>query len=216
MTKNIYLNTGIASLLAFILLLVMVFSWPLSEYSLNDVILENIKLSNIDKEHLIKLIGVNYALDTIFIFSWIVSWVGLYLHFKTLNVRLIGVCFGLSLLGALLDITENSISFSLLIGNNKNVENSLLIHTVIRDISYWLPMIASFILVLIIPKGKGFSNLLFKLTGVIGVLFAILGMYIQFFSPFPDYWFGLWPLATAFLLFNNYKKNQLSEKMKSI
>ena len=206
MTKNIYLNTGLASLIAFILLIIMNYSWPETDYSLNDVILGNIKLSEIDKGNFIKSIGINYALDTIFIFSWIGSWVGLFLHFKSLNVKLIGICFGLSFLGALLDITENSISFGLLIGNNKSAESILFIHSIIRDLSFWFPMIASFILTMIIPKQKGIAIIFLKVIGIIGVLFAILGMYIQYFSEIPYYWFGIWFLASTIFLLNNYKK----------
>ena len=205
-TKNIYLNTGLASLIAFILLIIMNYSWPQTDYSLNDVILGNIELSEIDKGNFIKSIGINYALDTIFIFSWIGSWIGLFLHFKSLNVKLIGICFALSFLGALLDITENSISFGLLVGNNKSAESILFIHSIIRDISFWLPMIASFTLTIIIPKQKGIAILFLKIVGIIGVLFAILGMYIQYFSAIPYYWFGIWFLASAIFLFSNYKK----------
>ncbi len=175
MTKNAYLNTGFASLIAFLLLIIMNYSWPQTDYSLNDVILRNIELSEIEKGNFIKSIGINYALDTIFIFSWIGSWIGLFLHFKSLNVKLIGICFGLSLFGALLDITENSISFALLIGENTSSESFVFLHSVIRDISYWLPMIASFVLAMIIPKQKGIANLFIKLAGIIGVLLAILG-----------------------------------------
>ena len=156
-TRNTYLNTGLASLIAFILLIIMNYSWPQTGYSLNDVILGNIELSEIDKGNFIKSIGINYALDTIFIFSWIGSWIGLFLHFKSLNVKLIGICFALSFLGALLDIIENSISFGLLVGNNKSAESILFIHSIIRDISFWLPMIASFTLTIIIPKQKGIA-----------------------------------------------------------
>ena len=205
-TKNIYLNTGLASLIAFILLIIMNYSWPQTDYSLNDVILGNIELSEIDKGNFIKSIGINYALDTIFIFSWIGSWIGLFLHFKSLNVKLIGICFALSFLGALLDITENSISFGLLVGNNKSAESILFIHSIIRDISFWLPMIASFTLTIIIPKQKGIAILFLKIVGIIGVLFAILGMYIQYFSAIPYYWFGIWFLASTIFLFSNYKK----------
>ena len=205
-TKNIYLNTGLASLIAFILLIIMNYSWPQTDYSLNDVILGNIELSEIDKGNFIKSIGINYALDTIFIFSWIGSWIGLFLHFKSLNVKLIGICFALSFLGALLDITENSISFGLLVGNNKSAESILFIHSIIRDISFWLPMIASFTLTIIIPKQKGIAILFLKIVGIIGVLFAILGMYIQYFSVIPYYWFGVWFLASTIFLFSNYKK----------
>jgi len=206
MTKNIYLNTGLASLIAFILLIIMNYSWPQTDYSLNDVILGNIELSEIDKGNFIKSIGINYALDTIFIFSWIGSWIGLFLHFKSLNVKLIGICFALSFLAALLDITENSISFGLLIGKNKSAESILFIHSIIRDISFWLPMLASFILTMIIQKQKGIAILFLKVVGIIGVLFAILGMYIQYFSVIPYYWFGIWFLASTIFLFSNYKK----------
>ena len=205
-TKNIYLNTGLASLIAFILLIIMNYSWPQTDYSLNDVILGNIELSEIDKGNFIKSIGINYALDTIFIFSWIGSWIGLFLHFKSLNVKLIGICFALSFLGALLDITENSISFGLLVGNNKSAESILFIHSIIRDISFWLPMLASFILTMIIQKQKGIAILFLKVVGIIGVLFAILGMYIQYFSAIPYYWFEIWFLASTIFLFSNYKK----------
>lgn len=211
MTKNNYLNFGLLSLLAVILLVIMTFSWPLTDYSLNDVILGNIKLSTIDKGNLIKSIGINYGLDSIFIFSWIASWAGLYLHFKSLNVKLIGICFGLSLLGALLDITENTISFSLLIENHKtlNTESFIVIHSIIAKLSYWLPMLASFMLVLIIPKHRGISNSILAFSGTIGVLFAVLGMYIQYFSAIPDYWFGLWFFATSIFFFDNYRKTEL-------
>lgn len=206
MAKNIYLNTALLSLLAFVLLLLVIFTWPFIEYSLHDVLLGSIKLSAIEKEHLIQLVRVNYALDTLFIFAWIGSWVGLFLHFKSLNSKLIRICFGLSLLGALLDITENTISFSLLIGTLKSVENWVFVHTIISDVSYWLPMIASFMLVLILPKQKNTAKMLLKFTGSVGVLFAILGMYISFFAVIPDYWFGLWAFATAVFLFDYYKK----------
>ena len=206
MDKNIYLNTGIASFIAFALLIVMYFSWPLTEFSLNDVILETVKLSDTKKNEIIKSIGINYALDTIFIFSWIASWYGLFLYFKPLNIKLIRLWFGLSFLGALLDITENSISFSLLIGNYENPENSLLFHSIIRDISYWLPMLASFMLLMSIPKQNGITFTLLKFTGIIGVFFAILGMYIQFFSSIPDYWFGLWFLSSALFLIDCYRR----------
>lgn len=205
-TKNIYLNTGLASLIAFLLLIVMNYTWPQTDYSLNDVILGNINLPDLDKGNLIKSIGINYALDTIFIFSWIGSWCGLFLHFKSLNVKLIGICFALSLSGALLDILENSIFYALLFGTNKSVEIILFIHYIIRDISFWLPMIASLILALIIPSQKGFSIVFLKFAGIIGVLFAILGMYIQYFAAIPYYWFGLWFLAATLFLLNNYKK----------
>ena len=206
MKKNLYLNTGIASLMAFILLIIMNYSWPQTDYSLNDVILGNIRLSEVEKGDFIKSIGINYALDTIFIFSWIGSWIGLFLHFKPINNKIIAISFIASLLGAVLDITENTLSFRLLLGNNDNVENILFIHSIIRDISFWLPMIASFVLTIVIPKQKEFTILFLKIAGIIGVLFAILGMYIQYFSAMPYYWFGIWFLASTIFLLNNYKK----------
>lgn len=184
----------------------MYYTWPQTDYTLNDVILNHVKLSETDQTNFIKAIGINYALDTIFIFSWIVSWIGLFLHFKSLNVKLITLCFGLSFLGALLDITENTISFGLLIGNHKNAESILFIHTIIRDISFWLPMLGSFILTIIIPQQKSIETLVIKTVGSIGVVFAILGMYIQYFSAIPYYWFGAWFLASALFLFRHYKK----------
>lgn len=192
--------------MAFILLIIMNYSWPQTDYSLNDVILGNIKLSEIEKGSFIKSIGINYALDTIFIFSWIGSWIGLFLHFKPINSNIIGISFLASFLGALLDITENSISFGLLVGNNNNVENILFMHSIIRDISFWLPMIASFVLTIVIPIQKDLPIIFLKIAGTIGVLFAILGMYIQYFSVIPYYWFGIWFLASAIFLLNNYKK----------
>jgi hypothetical protein len=212
MTKNLYLNTGIASLIAFILLVIMYFSWPLKAYSLYDVILGNVNLSDLEKGDIIQSIGINYALDTIFIFSWIASWSGLYLHFKSLNVKGIGLCLGLSIAGALLDLSENSISFSLLTGNIKNPENVLLLHSFIRDISFWLPMVASFMLVMMIPKQSGLSYIALKFLGIIGVFFAILGMYIQSFSSIPYYWFGLWFLSSSLFLINNYRKTTITNK----
>ncbi len=206
MLKNTYLNTAIASFIAFSLLLIMFFTWPLTEFSLYDVILENVKLSDTEKNEVITSIGVNYALDTIFIFCWIASWLGLYLYFKSQNIKFVGIYFGLSLLGALLDLSENSISFSLLVGNFDNPKNFLLLHAFVRDISYWLPMLASFLLVINLPKQKGLSILMLKFIGIIGVLFAILGMYIQFFSSIPDYWFALWFLSATWVLLNAYKK----------
>lgn len=213
MTKNAYLNTGFISLLSVVILVIMYYYRPLTQFSLNDVILGNVELSNIEKGNVTRAIGINYALDTVFIFTWIGSWAGLHLHFKSLNVKLIGICFGLSLLGALLDLTENAISYNLLIGNNKivTIKSSLFIHSIIRDLSYWLPMIASFVLVLTIPKSKRISNIFLKLMGSFGVLFAILGMYIPIFSAIPYYWFVLWFLATTIFMFDNYKKGQLIE-----
>ena len=70
-------------------------------------------------------------------------------------------------------------------------------------------MVASFMLVFIMPKTKGIGFILLKLTGTIGVLFAILGMYIQFFSVFPYYWFMLWFFATTIFLFENLSKRVL-------
>ncbi|WFO16870.1 hypothetical protein M601_003580 [Cellulophaga baltica 4] len=207
MTKSIYLNTGLASLVAFLLLIIMDFSWPQTEYSINDVILDNVTLSEIEKQNYIKTIGINYALDTIFIFSWIGSWIGLFLHFKALNIKLIGTCLGLSILGALLDITENSMSFMLLINNYKNADSLLFTHSIIRDISFWLPMLGSFMLTLVMPKQKGFENIFLKSSGLIGVLFAILGMYIQYFSIIPYYWFGIWFLSATIFLLKKYKIN---------
>ena len=205
MTKNIYLNTGLASLIAFILLIVMKYTWPQIDYSINEVILGNIELPEVDKGNLIKSMGTNYALDTIFIFSWIGSWCGLFLHFKSINTKLIGICFGLSLTGALLDILENSIFYALLFGANKSADIILFIHYIIRDISFWLPMIASLILALTIPKQKGLATAFLKFAGIIGVLFAILGMYIPYFAAIPYYWFGLWFLAATIFLFDNYR-----------
>lgn len=205
MNKTTYLNTAIASVLAFLLLLLMTFTWPDTGYGLYDVIMQSVDLSQTEKEHFIKQIGINYALDTVFIFSWIGAWVGLFLHFKHIKVKLINLCFALSLMGALLDITENSISFSLLIGHYNSPEKFLFLHSMITDISYWLPMIASFILVIVIPKEKGIPNALLKITGSIGVLFAILGMYIPQLSFFPYYWFCLWFLTSAIVLGYHYK-----------
>jgi len=184
----------------------MYFSWPLTEFSLHDVILETVELSYTKKNEIIESIGINYALDTIFIFSWVASWFGLFLYFKSLNIKLIGLYFGLSLLGAILDITENSISFSLLIGNYENPENFVLLHSIVRDISYWLPMLASFMLLISIPKHNGITFKLLKFTGIIGVLFAIPGMYIHYFSAIPEYWFGLWFLSAGLFLVDCYRK----------
>jgi hypothetical protein len=206
MTKNTYLFTGSASFIAFFLLIVMYFSWPVTEYSLYDVILYRANFTSFEKASFIKAIGINYAIDSVFILSWIVAWFGLFLHFKSLNVKLIGICLGLSLLGALLDIAENSISFTLLIGNHNKVEHYLLIHSIIRGLSYLLPVLASFLLAIIILKQKGFPSLLLKLTGILGILFAAPGIYIQYFSLIPDYWFGLLFLSIAIFLFANYKK----------
>ena len=60
--------------MAFILLIIMNYSGPQTDYSLNDVILENIRLSEVEKGYFIKSIGINYALNSVFIFSWIGSW----------------------------------------------------------------------------------------------------------------------------------------------
>lgn len=211
MTKSAYLNAGFASLLACILLLIMNFSWPSTDYSVNDVILDNVKLSDTDKGNFIQAMRVNYTIDTIFIFSWIGAWIGLFLHFKSSDIKLIGMCLGLSLFGAVLDISENTIIFSLLIGNNSDVENYLFIQSLVRDFSYWLPMIAAFVLAITISGQKGVPVLLLKLTGIIGVLFAIIGMYNQYFSAIPDYWFGIFFLSAAIFFFDNWKRKFINK-----
>jgi hypothetical protein len=205
MTKNVYLNTTIASVIAFVFLIIMIFSWPKTRYTLYDVILQNVNLNPEEKASFINIIGLNYALDTVFIFSWIGSWVGLFLHFKYLKVKLIEICFYLSLFGALLDILENTMSFTWLTGNYKVSLNMVILHTIIRDISYWLPMLASFIMVFCLSKQKGIPVMILKIIGSFGVGFAILGMYVKIFSFFPYYWFCLWFFASAIFLFNNFK-----------
>ncbi len=206
MNKTLYLNTGIASIIAFILLVVMHFTWPLTEISLHDFISGNMDLSQMEKEEIIESIKLSYALDTVFIFCWVLSWCGVFLYFRSNGINLVRVCFALSLLGAAFDLTENAISYSLLIGNNNNTLDFLSVHSVFSDISYYLPMLASFILVMMTPKPVGLPNILVKFTGTVGVLFAVLGMYLQIFSPIPDLWFGLWFLSVSLLLFEAYKK----------
>lgn len=208
MKTYIYLNTGIASLIALLLLIVMFNTWPLTEYSLNDIILGTVQLTPTEKVNIIDAIGLNYAIDTIFIFCWIASWLGLFLYFKSINTPFVKICLVLSIIGALLDITENSIIFTLLIGNYKNVETPLLIHSIIRDISYWLPMVASFLLAIIIPFQNRISNTLIKITGTFGVLLAVLGMFVRSLSFIPNYWFVLWFIVATFFLFTIYKSEK--------
>ena len=76
------------------------------------------------------------------------------------------------------------------------------VQSIMRDISFWLPMIASFVVTIVIPKQKEFPIVFLKIAGIIGVLFTILGMYIQYFSAMPYYWFRIWLLASTIFLLN--------------
>ena len=211
MKNTLYIKTGLSSLIAFVLLIIMYFSWPLVDFSLNDVILGNVELSKFEKNKIIESIGYNYALDTIFIFTWVGAWCGLYIHFKKITNPLIRVSFFMSVLGAFLDLFENTISFSLLVNSFKNnsISDILFYHSLIRDLSFWLPMLASFIVSVTIPIKREVTNVLLVLSGTLGVVLAILGMYIQSLSYMAYCWFVLWFFVVAlFLLKRGFRTNQ--------
>jgi len=210
MTKVNYFVTGCTSILASILLIILMQIWPLKDYSLYDIFAGNIALTDSQKSNLISSLQLNYALDSLLILFWIGSSIGLLMHFETLkiNIKAIRISITISLLGALLDFTENAISMNLAyhFDNLKNTSNYILIHSITREISFWLPMISAFILALSLPKLNKFPTLFLFISGTLGIVFACLGMYLPTFSMFPIYWFGIWFFASGIFLLNEIKK----------
>jgi hypothetical protein len=208
MTKHQYLVTGIISLLAFILLLILFYLDGLTEPTFGEAVTRTAYQSAIERENFIALMRTNYAIDSFFIFCWIGAWAGIYSHFRRENLRLVAVYFALGILGALMDLLENTIGFSLVLGMWESSSDLPFFHSVVREFSYWLPMAGVFILALLMRGFTGFPTVFFRLVGIVGVGIAAIGMYIPALKYVPSAWFAILFLAKALYLIDIYKNQR--------
>lgn len=145
---------------------------------------------------------VLYLLDGIFLLGWVVAWVGLAELVRT-RYRILGLLtLVLGLAGALCDLCENSIIWSVLQSGVWGVSSGgdwVIPWKAVQHMSYWLPFLGA----VIAACGLWSEKALDRLTAAVGGLLvagAAAGLYLSQLSLLSNLWFLLWFACLAWLL----------------
>lgn len=162
-------------------------------------------LSSGDLESYLHAMQTLFILDGIFLPGWIISWAGI-AEIVSSRYRILGIMtlvFGL--VGALLDIGENSIVW----GGIQNLQEGrplngewIITWKAVQHMSYWLPFIGA----VFAAFGLWSVRTLDKIAAIIGsvlVIVAIFGLYWPGLSLLPNLWFLLWFACSGLLLWRH-------------
>ena len=153
----------------------------------------------ISLEQYIDSLKTHYAIDTIFIFLWLIGWSGVvtlvWENSKFLAILSITFAF----LGKVLDFTENSLFWIAVNDLSQSITGWLAVWSFISHISYVLPFAA----VVTAAAGIYSDSLLSKCLCIWGVLFIIpscMSLYFSQFGIVMAIWACVWFIMAAILL----------------
>ena len=145
---------------------------------------------------------VLYLLDGIFLLGWGVAWVGL-AELVQARYRILGLLtLVLGLAGALCDLCENSIIWSVLQSGAWGVSSGgswVIPWKAVQHMSYWLPFLGA----VLAACGLWSEKALDRATAMVGsvlVAGAAAGLYFSQLSLLSNLWFLLWCACLAWLL----------------
>ena len=218
--KRFFRIAAIAALVSCVMLLLLaliVFPEEISYPGL-DVLTGNHSLSTEDSHQFNQSLQNLYGIDTVFLFGWFISWIGISLIVKEKNPLLGIVSMVFGLLGALCDVGENSVIWSVVQANQGNINLGtqwVILWKSLQQFSYWLPFIGAAIISITLLQKKAIYILLFVI-GTLGSLVAGVGVYIPALNMFSNVWFLLWFACIAVVLWQYAKPDQLNSKKRKI
>jgi hypothetical protein len=162
-----------------------------------------VTLSAADVSRYQKFTGISLGIDTVFIFASMLAWLGI-----ADSVRRRGmsswamVIFAFGILGAGLDLLENTIIWTLIDLQRQGYPPQLGVvtaWTVVQQASYWPTYVAALLTALLLPW-RGWPATGLGLLGTIGVFVAGAAVYVSSLAPTIWWWWILWFAFTAWLL----------------
>lgn len=155
-----------------------------------------------DHTRMIEGLGRAYFVDSVFIVAWIGAWTGLGLLLERTSKVMPAAATTLGVWGAVLDFAENQISWSLIAAAMEGTLHPqwLIAHGIVRHLSYLLPLSGAFVASLALVGLHSVASSVAALLGTLGVVIAMLGLYVPAFSLAPNVWFGAWFAGLAWVL----------------
>ena len=145
---------------------------------------------------------VLYLLDGVFLLGWGVAWVGL-AELVQARYRILGLLtLVLGLAGALCDLCENSIIWSVLQSGDWGVSSGgdwVIAWKVVQHMSYWLPFLGAVLAACGLWSEKALDRVTAFVGGLLGVG-ATAGLYFTQLSLLSNLWFLLWFACLALVL----------------
>jgi hypothetical protein len=169
-----------------------------------------------DFDQYLSITSICYVLDSVLIVGWIVSWVGIAILIQPRNKMVGNTTLVLGLIGAVLDLSENSLVWALLEGLQKGVpapEGSwyYLTWMVIRQLSYLVTFAASAIAAMGLWSPKPLDRVMSGI-GTLLALIALAGLFIPALSLLPNIWWMVWFGCGSLLLWRRAEELAQNDK----
>ena len=159
------------------------------------------------------ILPVYYAMDNVFIVGWIVGWVGVTVLVGERNRVLGSIILVLGMAGPLLDFLENEISWTLISVYQPATQAPLDWYVgwrIVRQLSY----IISYSVATLVGISLWSRKTLDRVTtgvGTIGVVIALMGMYIPALWVGAHLWWPVWFVTLSLLLWRRRRGFLLKE-----
>ncbi len=155
--------------------------------------------AGISIEQYIDSLKTHYAIDSIFIFLWLIGWSGVVTLVWRNSKFLAVLSITFATLGKLLDFTENSLFWAIVNDSSQLMTGWVAVWSFISHISFALPFAA----VVTAAAGLWSDSLLSKSACILGILFIIpscVSLYFSQFGIIMGIWAWIWFIMTAILL----------------
>jgi hypothetical protein len=211
---HLILRTGsigaMVAVLALIGIVLLAGLFDLFDYTclVEEILAKKIELSSMDLPRYTAGFQGLLIVDTVFVISEMIAWVGLAALLQTRAHPLGRVVLVLGLLSASLDFVQNAIDWSLIRGQHLSISPQpgwFVVWTVVSQLSYLLTYAAAVMTALGLWNKKPLNRVL----GVIGgplVVFAVVGLYVPDWYTLAFLWFFCFFLCAGILLWRRAKE----------
>ena len=159
-------------------------------------------------EQYIDSLKTHYAIDSIFIFLWLIGWSGVVMLVWRNSRFLAILSITFAILGKFLDFTENSLFWVIVNDSSQSIIDWVTVWSFISHVSFALPFAA----VVTAAAGLWSDSFLSKCVCIWGILFIIpscVSLYFGQFGIIMGIWVWIWFIMTAFLLWKEASKSPL-------
>ena len=159
-------------------------------------------------EQYIDSLKIHYAMDSIFIFLWLIGWSGVAILVWRNSKFLAVLSISFAFLGKVLDFTENSLFWVIVNDPSQSIIEWVAVWSFVSHVSFALPFAA----VVTAAAGLWSKSFLSKSVCLVGVLFIIpssVSLYFGQFGIVMGIWAWTWFIMAAFLLWKEGSKSPL-------
>lgn len=198
---------AIASMAATILLILMILLnslWGVinpADYAIHGIKETNYAEYKNYVEKLKQDTGIMLSIDTIFIFAWIIAWIGIVSLARIKSKILANTALVIGLIAPLLDLLENGLLTAMII-NLRGSDSELMLKTfwvIVSQLSYILTFAAAAVVGVALWNEMTLNRIM-CLTGTVFSCAAVLGMYIPGLYLLSFGWYLAWFGCASFLL----------------